>query len=87
MDGQKDFRSWGENNLFAQLPAFNTNCEIASLAFLRSTAVQDFHRYLDKKGGYFLHRWGDAPVRFLEVAMHIEQSHTEGIRGIRCMHN
>jgi hypothetical protein len=87
IESQKDFREWGEHNLFAQVPAYNTNCEVASLAFLRSKPVQEFHRHLDQLGGYFLYRWGDAPVRFFEVAMQIEETHTESLRGIQCMHN
>jgi hypothetical protein len=87
MHGHHKFTHWGENDLFSVIPSFNTNCEVASLAFLRSKSVQDFHRYLDEKGGYFLHGWGDAPVRYLGVSMHVEEKKTEPIHGIQCIHN
>ena len=81
------FTHWGEGDLFSVIPSFNTNCEIASLAFLRSDVVQKFHRYLDAKGGYFLHRWGDAPVRFMGVAMSMDEHYLEGIHALQCHHN
>lgn len=80
------YNDWGEKGLFSVVPSFNTNCEVASLSFLRSKEVQEFHRYLDEKGGYFLHRWGDAPVRFLGVSMNIPEKKTEPIHGIQCVH-
>jgi hypothetical protein len=80
------FSQWGADDLFNVIPSFMTNCEVASLAFLRSKQVQKLHRHLDRNGGYFLHRWGDAPVRFLQVATTIHQQQTENLHGITCQH-
>ena len=60
LHGHRSFRHWGLDGLFSQVPAFNTNCEVASLALLRSDNVQKLHRFLDQKGGYFLQSDGDA---------------------------
>lgn len=54
LHGHPRHTDWGLNGLFSQVPAFNTNCEVASLAMLRSVNVQKLHRFLDQKGGYFL---------------------------------
>lgn len=48
---------------------FFSNFEIGSLAFWRSHAVQVYFKYLDKSGGFYYERWGDAPVHTLAVAM------------------
>lgn len=32
-------------------------------------------------------RWGDAPVRFLGVAMNVDERKTEALHGIQCAHN
>lgn len=87
MYGHHKYKEWGENNIFAVIPSYNTNCEVASLPMLRSKQFQSFHRYLDRDGSYFLHRWGDAPVRFLEVSMYVDESKTEPLHGIECYHN
>jgi alpha 1,2-mannosyltransferase len=39
------------------------NFEITRLDFFRSETYQSYFRYLDKSGGFFYERWGDAPVR------------------------
>lgn len=43
---------------------YYTNFEIGSLEFFRSHHWQNFFSYLDSSTGFYLHRWGDAPVRF-----------------------
>ncbi|KAJ1731034.1 hypothetical protein LPJ72_004155 [Coemansia sp. Benny D160-2] len=46
-----------------------SNFEIASLHFFRSPAYTAYFDFLDRAGGFFLERWGDAPVHSLAVAM------------------
>ncbi|KAI0465782.1 glycolipid 2-alpha-mannosyltransferase [Xylaria cf. heliscus] len=46
-----------------------SNFEIADMDFFRSKAYQDYFDYLDKKGGFYNERWGDAAVHSLAVAM------------------
>jgi Glycolipid 2-alpha-mannosyltransferase len=43
---------------------FWSNFEIASLDFWRSNAYIKYFDYLDKLGGFYYERWGDAPVSF-----------------------
>ncbi|RMZ54458.1 hypothetical protein APUTEX25_002034, partial [Auxenochlorella protothecoides] len=42
-----------------------SNFEIGSLAFFRSEAYQAFFAALERSGGFFYERWGDAPVHSL----------------------
>ncbi|KAJ2356454.1 hypothetical protein GGF43_002067 [Coemansia sp. RSA 2618] len=53
---------------------FWSNFEIASLAFLRSEQYLAYFDFLDRAGGFFYERWGDAPVHSLAVAMFLNKS-------------
>ena len=54
-----DGRGWdGEYNLCH----FWSNFEIASLDFWRGDTYLKYFEYLDKSGGFYYERWGDAPV-------------------------
>ncbi|GAB1312808.1 Glycolipid 2-alpha-mannosyltransferase [Madurella fahalii] len=44
-----------------------SNFEIADLDFFRSETYQALFRHLDRQGGFYHERWGDAPVHSLAV--------------------
>ncbi|ODV79818.1 glycosyltransferase family 15 protein [Suhomyces tanzawaensis NRRL Y-17324] len=46
---------------------FWSNFEIANLNFFRSEAYNTFFNYLDKTGGFYYERWGDAPVHSIAL--------------------
>ena len=48
---------------------FYTNFEITSLAFWKSQAYRDFFDFVDQSNGIYMHRWGDAPIHLLAVAL------------------
>lgn len=48
---------------------FWSNFEIASLKFLRSEAYLKYFEHLDRAGGFFYERWGDAPVHSIAAGM------------------
>ena len=48
---------------------FWSNFEIGNLNFWRSQAYVDYFNYLDKAGGFFYERWGDAPVHSIAAAL------------------
>ncbi|ODV94970.1 hypothetical protein PACTADRAFT_50805 [Pachysolen tannophilus NRRL Y-2460] len=48
---------------------FWSNFEIASLSLWRSEAYTKYFEYLDKAGGFFYERWGDAPVHSIAAAL------------------
>jgi alpha 1,2-mannosyltransferase len=52
---------------------FWSNFEIGSLKWLRSDAYVSYFNYLDREGGFFYERWGDAPVHSLAVGLFIER--------------
>ncbi|KAK4639913.1 O-glycoside alpha-1,2-mannosyltransferase 4 [Podospora bellae-mahoneyi] len=44
---------------------FWSNFEIARLDFFRSKAYEDFFQMMDRSGGFWMERWGDAPIHSL----------------------
>lgn len=46
-----------------------SNFEIARLDFFRSQAYEDFFNMLDRSGGFWTERWGDAPVHSLAAGV------------------
>ena len=48
---------------------FWSNFEIADLGFFRSQAYEDYFNHLDRAGGFFYERWGDAPVHSIALGL------------------
>lgn len=48
---------------------FWSNFEIGDLDFFRSQEHRDFFRFLDRKGGFYDERWGDASVHAFAAAL------------------
>jgi hypothetical protein len=44
------------------------------LRWFRSKEYNDYFEHLDKAGGFFYERWGDAPVHSLAVGMFLNKS-------------
>ncbi|KAK3339749.1 nucleotide-diphospho-sugar transferase [Lasiosphaeria hispida] len=44
---------------------FWSNFEIARLSFFRSKEYEDFFQMMDHSGGFWMERWGDAPIHSL----------------------
>ncbi|KAJ2558886.1 hypothetical protein EV175_000590 [Coemansia sp. RSA 1933] len=53
---------------------FWSNFEIVDLAFYRSKEYQTFFDYLDRAGGFFYERWGDAPVHSIAASLFLNAS-------------
>lgn len=48
---------------------FWSNFEIASFNFFRSELYQKYFDFLDRKGGFYYERWGDAPIHSLAASI------------------
>jgi alpha 1,2-mannosyltransferase len=66
---------------------FWSNFEIGDLRFFRSPQYIDFFDYLDKKGGFFYERWGDAPVHSLAVGLFLKKSEVHYFNDIGYHHH
>ncbi|KAJ1718125.1 alpha-1,2-mannosyltransferase ktr1, partial [Coemansia biformis] len=53
---------------------FWSNFEIVDLSFYRSSAYQQYFDHLDRAGGFFYERWGDAPVHSTAAALFLNAS-------------
>ncbi|KAJ1963277.1 hypothetical protein GGI12_002149 [Dipsacomyces acuminosporus] len=64
---------WVKENDKYNLCHFWSNFEIVDLSFYRSPQYEAFFNHLDRKGGFFYERWGDAPIHSLAVAMFLQK--------------
>jgi mannosyltransferase len=53
---------------------FWSNFEIADMSFWRSQAYEDYFNHLDRAGGFFYERWGDAPVHSIALGLFEDKS-------------
>ncbi|ORX65630.1 glycosyl transferase [Linderina pennispora] len=65
---------------------FWSNFEIVDLSFYRSEAYQAYFDYLDRAGGFFYERWGDAPIHSIAVAMFLQKSQVHYFEDIGYYH-
>lgn len=56
---------------------FYTNFEISRVDFWRSAAYERFFQDVDKAGGIYYRRWGDAPIHFLAAAALLKDDQLE----------
>lgn len=66
---------------------FFSNFEIGSLAFWRSPQHAAYFDWLDKAGGFYYERFGDAPVHTLSVAMFLPKREVWYFRDIGYQHD
>lgn len=52
---------------------FWSNFEIADMDFWRGKKYQDYFNFLDKSGGFFYERWGDAPVHSIAASLFLDR--------------
>ncbi|KAJ2009772.1 hypothetical protein GGI04_000184 [Coemansia thaxteri] len=53
---------------------FWSNFEIVDLSLYRSPQYEAYFNHLDRSGGFYYERWGDAPIHSLAVAMFLRKS-------------
>ncbi|RYO93688.1 hypothetical protein DL764_007943 [Monosporascus ibericus] len=64
-----------------------SNFEIADMDFFRSREYQAFFDYLDRKGGFYFERWGDAAVHSIAVAMYADPAQVHHFEDIGYRHD
>jgi len=53
---------------------FWSNFEIADMNFWRSKPYEDYFEHLDRAGGFFYERWGDAPVHSIGLGLFADKN-------------
>lgn len=65
---------------------FWSNFEIGDLDFWRGDAYRAFFGYLDKVGGFFYERWGDAPVHSIAASLFLNKNEVHHFEDIGYYH-
>ncbi|KAK4032989.1 nucleotide-diphospho-sugar transferase [Parachaetomium inaequale] len=65
---------------------FWSNFEVGNLNWLRSKAYTDFFDSLDRDGGFFYERWGDAPVHSIAAALMLQKEEIHFFNDIAYYH-
>ncbi|MCJ1312594.1 alpha 1,2-mannosyltransferase 2.4.1 [Agyrium rufum] len=65
---------------------FWSNFEIGNLNWLRSKAYLDFFESLDRDGGFFYERWGDAPVHSIAAGLLLKKEEIHFFNDIAYYH-
>ncbi|KAJ1659125.1 hypothetical protein IWQ61_001752 [Dispira simplex] len=66
---------------------FWTNFEVVNLGFLRSSLYEEFFQHMDKSGGIFYERWGDAPIRSVAMTMFLRKEQVHWFDDIGYVHS
>jgi hypothetical protein len=56
-------------NKTIEIPNYWNNFEIVDLSFMQRKEVVDFIQAIDESRGIFVYRWGDAPLRYIMLAI------------------
>lgn len=75
-----------DNGKTYNLCHFWSNFEIADFNLWRSEAYLKFFDFLDKKGGFFYERWGDAPVHSIAAALFLKKHQVHFFKEIGYKH-
>ncbi len=70
----------------ANMPFQWSNFEIGNLDWLRSQAYLDYFDKLDKDGGFFYERWGDAPVHSVAAGLLLKKEEIHFFNDIAYYH-
>lgn len=65
---------------------FWSNFEIADMEFWRSKEYEEYFNHLDKSGGFFYERWGDAPVHSIAASLFLDREKLHFFRDIGYHH-
>lgn len=75
-----------ESNTSYNLCHFWSNFEIGNLNFFRSEAYNAYFDYLDKTGGFYYERWGDAPVHTIGLGLLLDRNQIHHFEDIGYYH-
>ena len=65
---------------------YNNNFELSSMALWTSPAYRDFIEYIDRLGGIYTIRWGDAPIKTIAVSIFVQENETHHFKYINYAH-
>jgi len=78
-----------KTEFFNKMPRNNyyyNNFEVSRLSLWLSEDYQRFINYIDRLGGIYYHRWGDAPIKSIAIAMFVPRRQTHHFKDIGYRH-
>ncbi len=73
-------------NLEPENKMYYTNFEIGYVPFFRSGIYKDFFDYIDRSGGIYIYRWGDAIVKYMGISLSMKPENRWAITDIVYQH-
>ena len=65
---------------------YYNNFEISSMVLWQSQEYKDYIEHIDKLGGIYYHRWGDAPIKSIAVSLFVPRDKTHHFKNIGYEH-
>ena len=66
---------------------YYNNFEVSSMALWRSHEYRSFIEYIDRLGGIYYHRWGDAPIKGIAVNLFVPRTQLHHFKDVHYQHN
>ena len=85
ISGLWDF-CWKDTHSIPEGTMYYTNFEVAEIEFFRSGLYYMFFKRIEANGGVYLHRWGDAPIKYLGVNILMPPQQKVAIKGFVYQH-
>jgi alpha 1,2-mannosyltransferase len=73
------------NNLAEGL-MYYTNFELGKVSWFLTSGYMKYYNYLDKTGGFYTKRWGDAPVKYLGINLLMDSKNIKQLGGFVYSH-
>lgn len=73
-------------NFIEEGTMFYTNFELGKVSWFLTSEYMRFYNELDKTGGFYTKRWGDAPIKYLGINLLMEPKHIIPVRGFTYQH-
>jgi hypothetical protein len=73
-------------NFIEEGTMFYTNFELGKVSWFLTSEYMRFYNELDKTGGFYTKRWGDAPIKFLGINLLMESKHIIPVHGFTYQH-
>ena len=65
---------------------YYTNWELGKVDWFLTSEYMALYNIIDKNGGIYTKRWGDAPIKFLGVNLFMPQKHIQPVQGFTYQH-
>jgi len=75
------YRAWKRTKIYY------TNFEISAMTVWTSQAYSCLVDYIDRRGGIYYRRWGDAPIKTIAVTLFVARNQTHHFADIAYKHN